>query len=124
MRELLEVRRGLAAIPESPLETEFLQLLVRSALPLPTPQYEVRGAHGLVARVDFAYPNAKLAIEIDSYEFHSDKEAWERDRARLSDLTSIGWRVEGVTKAKMRDFPDRTIRRIAGLAGLDQPFSP
>jgi hypothetical protein len=118
MRRLLEPRRQLGKAPESPLETEFLQLIVRSGLPLPVPQFEVRHRGEFVARVDFAYPDAKVAIELDSYAFHSDRSSWERDRSRLSGLTSIGWRVEGITKAKLRDYPDRTIRRLDALGAF------
>ena len=41
-----------------------------SRLPMPVFQYEVRHDGRFVARVDAAYPEQRIAIEYDSYEYH------------------------------------------------------
>lgn len=41
--------------------------------------------------IDIAFPEIKLAIELDGYEFHKDKA--ERDKRRDEFLQSCGWRV-------------------------------
>jgi very-short-patch-repair endonuclease len=65
-----------------------------------------------VARVDFAYPERKLAIEVDGFQFHSGRESFDRDRRRLSAISALGWRLQLVTKADIYDVPDATINRI------------
>ncbi|MBO0876556.1 MAG: hypothetical protein J2P19_24535 [Pseudonocardia sp.] len=51
---------------ESPMESRPRVGLVREGLPPPEVQYEVRDEYGFpLARVDLAYPAAKLAIEYD-----------------------------------------------------------
>jgi hypothetical protein len=115
LRRLVRTREALLAVPESPLETEFLQLIARSGLPIPTPQFEVRHNGRFIARVDFAYPEQRLAIELDSYSFHSDQASWGRDRDRLSALSSISWRVKGVRKQQMAEAPRQIVNDIANL---------
>jgi very-short-patch-repair endonuclease len=46
-----------------------------------------------VARVDFAWPAARLIVEADGFAYHSDRESYRRDRERLNHLERLGWRV-------------------------------
>ncbi|HEX3824179.1 MAG TPA: DUF559 domain-containing protein [Mycobacteriales bacterium] len=50
-----------------------------------------------IARVDFAWPEHRVVLECDGFEFHQNREAFERDRRRWSALTRAGWRVVVVT---------------------------
>lgn len=89
-----------AGAPESPLETRFRRVLKRAGLPNPVVQHEVLASDGtLVARVDLAYPAAKLAIEVDGYAYHSSRRDWEADRLREMRLADLGWQVLRVTNA-------------------------
>ena len=84
---------------ESELETVFSKLIAKAGLPSPVPQYEVRRPDGgLIARVDFAYPTARLAIELDGYAFHSARRDWQRDRTRQNELITAGWTPLRFTK--------------------------
>lgn len=77
---------------ESVLETKFFRVITAAGLPAPVPQYEVRRPDGtFVARVDFAYPNHRLAIELDGYAYHNDRAAFERDHMRDVELRAAGW---------------------------------
>src|SRR5215207_7409592 len=79
--------------PESVLETRFLQLLRTAGLPEPAPQFEIGLGDGAAARVDFAYPKRRIAIELDGAAYHSGEVAERRDRRRDNRLGAIGWRV-------------------------------
>ena len=70
LRKVVDDRAALAAIPESAMESRVLRTLRRLGLPEPVPQFEIRHEGRLVARVDFAYPDARVAIEYESYEHH------------------------------------------------------
>jgi very-short-patch-repair endonuclease len=104
--ELGPLRRGAAVVqavlqrhvpnrraPESVLETRFLQLVRSAGLPEPVAQLEVRSGDGVVARIDFAYPDRMIAIELDGAAYHDGELARKRDRRRDHRLGSFGWRV-------------------------------
>jgi very-short-patch-repair endonuclease len=64
-----------------------------------------------VARVDFAWPDLKLAVEYDGL-WHAEPGQFARDRRRLNLLREAGWRVVFVTAADMQ-WPDQVVIRIA-----------
>ena len=73
-------------------------------------QFRVFGADGFIARVDFAYPELKIAIEYDGA-WHGEAGRLTKDRERLNRLFDAGWQVVFVTAADMHD-PEALIRRI------------
>ncbi|MEA2486567.1 MAG: hypothetical protein QOF16_221, partial [Actinomycetota bacterium] len=116
LRRVVEEAEGLRGIPESNLEVKFLEFLRYFHLPLPESQYEVFDPEGIfVGRVDFAYPEFKVAIEVDGYRFHSDRHDWVRDRRRLSDLVVAGWRILHVTHADVEQKSVVAATRISEL---------
>jgi very-short-patch-repair endonuclease len=64
-----------------------------------------------VARVDFAWPEHKLALEYDGL-WHAEPGQFAKDRRRLNRLQAAGWRVVFVTAADLHD-PERLLARIA-----------
>lgn len=103
---------GLAdGLAESPPETRLRLLLHRSGLPLPVAQFEVRAGSRFVARVDFAWPDRRLAVEYDGA-WHGDPQQFAKDRIRLNRLAAAGWRVHFVTREEMR----RPEQVLAGVA--------
>lgn len=117
LMEIIQSRRPDRRGPESPAETRFLPLLKEAGLPTPQCQYEVRDEDGrIVARIDFAYPDKKIAFEIDGYAYHSSKSAWVHDRKRRNRLTAMGWLIIHVTWSDL-DHPAElmaTIRKAFG----------
>lgn len=106
LEELGPLRRGTAVVraalrrhvprrraPESVLETRFLQLVRSAGLPEPVPQFRIGLGDGPAARLDFAYPSCRVAIELDGAAFHSGDAAQQRDRRRDNGLGAAGWRV-------------------------------
>ena len=108
-RSACSLADGLAG---SPQETRVRLLLHRSGLPPPVAQHEVLDGRGrFVARVDFAWPGNRVAVEYDGL-WHADPAQFAKDRQRLNRLTAAGWRVVFVTAADLRD-PRRLLARIA-----------
>jgi very-short-patch-repair endonuclease len=100
---------------ESALESKVEDTI--ATLPGLVRQFDVRRADGtLVARVDFAIPHLKLAIEAHSRRHHFGFDAPTADAAREADLMSEGWSVRYVTDAERR-APDRL--RASLLAMID-----
>jgi len=78
---------------QSALEDRALLALRRAGLPAPALQHPVRRPNGRMAYIDIAYPEVGLAIELDGWEHHGTRAAFDQDRARANDLTVLGWRV-------------------------------
>jgi very-short-patch-repair endonuclease len=108
------VRRAVAradGLAGSPQETRLRLLLHRSALPRPVAQHVVRDRSGFVAKVDFAWPEAKIAVEYEGW-WHGQPQNVARDRRRLNRLTAAGWTVIFATAEDVAD-PAALIARIA-----------
>lgn len=111
---LLDNHPGIAT--DSAAETLFWQTIRGSNLPLPVRQYVVRDQFGrFVARPDFAYPEYRLAIEVDPYGTHSSVTAFERDRERHNQLLRIEWVDHRVTYTKLTRHPRVVIQEITDL---------
>jgi very-short-patch-repair endonuclease len=112
MRRLLESRDPSVAVPESVFERRLLHVFRRAGLPEPKLQHEIRSDGRLVAVVDFAYPQAILAIEADGYRWHSGRARWDHDRTRRNRLTLLGWRIIHVTWTDLTHHPDAVIEAV------------
>ena len=97
------------------MESRLLHALRRHGLADPFPQYEVRFEGRFVARVDFAYPDARIALEYDSDRHHGTPEGVRRDTRRRRQLTRAGWKVVGVSSEDVRDGCFDVARTVAGL---------
>jgi hypothetical protein len=107
-RSVAALADGLAA---SPQETRLRLLIGRSSLPAPIAQYRVLLDGRFVARVDFAWPEKRVALEYDGL-WHAEAGQFARDRQRLNRLREAGWAVVFVTAADLHD-PVGLIARIA-----------
>jgi hypothetical protein len=58
------------------------------------------------------YPDRGLIIEADSYRWHDGRAAWERDRLRISELASRGWRMLLVTWLQLKYHSDEVLHRV------------
>lgn len=101
----LLAERPAGPLVDSPLERRVWDVLVRCGLPSPVRQYDVYDGPQLIARLDFAYPEQRVAVEADGYRWHAGRRAWSHDLARRNALTARGWSVLHVT------HEDVTIRR-------------
>ena len=110
----------------SELERIFLRLCMRHSLPAP----ETNVAVGPYT-VDFAWPRERLIVEVDGWEGHGFRSAFEDDRRRDADLAVMGWQVvrwqvvrftyariteaPGAVAATIRYLLAQRERRVAGL---------
>jgi very-short-patch-repair endonuclease len=107
---------GLAdGLAGSPQETRLRLLMRRSRLPDPVAQFRVVVGDAVVARVDFAWPERKVAVEYDGL-WHADDRQFARDRRRLNLLREAGWTVVFVTAADLHRPDELIARLVAALA--------
>jgi very-short-patch-repair endonuclease len=77
---------------ESALEVKVARLLRTARTPRPVQQHDVV-ANGRRYRLDFAWPEFRLALECDGRRRHSEDGDFQHDRTKLSDLAADGWCV-------------------------------
>ncbi len=104
--------------PDSVLESRFLSLLRDNHLPLADFHYRV-GVGAEKFELDFAYPDRRVDIEIDGWEFHSDRRSFEHDRRRDTMLRTAGWTVLRFTWRQVNAEPawvTTSIREVLQVA--------
>lgn len=115
-RDLRPIRTALAERLEgwdpgdSALEVRALLAIARAGLPAPVQQHVVRRPDGSLARIDLAYPAERIAIELDGWEHHGRRSAFDRDRLRRNELTLLGWDVYQFTWSMPDEVLVSTVR--------------
>ncbi|MGE3586997.1 MAG: hypothetical protein AB7L17_04680 [Ilumatobacteraceae bacterium] len=113
--DLVEQARRHGQPTDSALESKVEDVI--ASLPGVVRQFTVRRNDGtFVARVDFAVPHLRIAIEAHSRKHHFGIDAQIADADREADLLAEGWVVRYVTDAERRS-PERL--RASLLAMLD-----
>lgn len=117
---LCVVRRALAEFSpefESQLEAEAAERFATAGLVL-TPQHELWDGPFLIARLDFADEERKLAVEIDGHAAHSTREALESDARRDRRLRRLGWQTLRFRAADVRRGHRQMIADIVAMQRL------
>ena len=117
-------RRLATAIQEDPqftrgeLEARMRKLARDHGLPQPAFNYtlDVPDHQGLEA--DCCFPTHRVVIEMDGWETHRIRHAFESDRAKDAALTAAGYAVVCFTYRQLRDDPDSVADRIRAVLAL------
>ncbi|HEY1592001.1 MAG TPA: DUF559 domain-containing protein [Solirubrobacteraceae bacterium] len=101
---------------DSPPEERLLALIRAAGLPEPRPQVPILGY-----RLDFYWPDLRVAVEVDAYGTHGGRASFEADRRRDARLlTEKGIVVIRFTKAAIEERPLETIALLAVAIGQRQ----
>jgi hypothetical protein len=109
-----QVRRAFELVDgrsESPPESWVRVACALGGLPAPIPQFDVMADGVWLARVDLAWPDARVIVEYEG-EYHFDGLQISRDDIRLRRLVAAGWRVIRLAAHDLRDM-DAVVSRIA-----------
>ena len=93
------VRRGLA--------------MLDGGLAPPVLQYEIVDRNRQTWWVDFAWPDRRVAVEYDGFDWHSAPDRFRRDRHMRAALCEIGWAVVSIVSDDVRQRAWDMVRRIA-----------
>ncbi|HKG37304.1 MAG TPA: DUF559 domain-containing protein [Solirubrobacterales bacterium] len=109
------LRRGLAfylplPFTRSELERRFLRLVDDAGLPPPAANTVLAGHE-----VDMLWADRRLVIELDGFEHHRTRAAFERDRRRDEDLKLAGFDVVRLTARRVAHDPVGVGQRLAEL---------
>ena len=100
---------------ESAPESRVRVALVVAGL-APVPQFEIWHDGGFLGRVDFAFPEQRVAVEYEGA-YHFDGTQIARDDVRIAGLEAAGWRVIRLSAADLRDLDTVVARVRAALGG-------
>lgn len=96
----------------SGVEVDFLALCQRAGVPAPQVNVLVEGR-----LVDFLWPQGRLVVELDSYRYHGDRLAFERDHGSTVVLEAAGYRVLRVTERMLELDPQPFLDLLARTLG-------
>jgi very-short-patch-repair endonuclease len=108
LRRVLDIYRPDPAVTRSSVEKRFLALVRKAGLPPPAMNFNVGGFE-----LDAYWAAERFVVELDVYETHGTRAAFERDRRRQDDLMLIGVEMIRVTGPRLKREPDATIERVA-----------
>ncbi len=113
-RALADVTQGIRSVTEGDLK------LILKRARVPTPMFNARLFDGdtLIAVVDCWWPDAGVAGEVDSREYHYRADDWQRTIRRHDRLVARGVLVLHFTPQRMTEEPDEIVREV--LAALAQ----
>ena len=62
--------------------------------------------------VDVLFRDAKVAIEIDGFAFHSDADDFQHDRIKQNAIALTGYQMLRFTWLDLTEYPDRVLREV------------
>lgn len=111
LRGLLDAVVG-TRFTRSEAEARFLALVRKGGLERPAPNVVVAGFE-----VDFVWRSCRLVVEIDGFEYHAGRAAFERDRSRDAALVAAGFRVMRFTWRQLTRRPEFVLVQLARSLG-------
>jgi very-short-patch-repair endonuclease len=114
-RAVLERRYG-QTVPHGEFARLFMRMLEDAGLPAGKAEHPIV-VDGHAYRVDLAYPDHRLAIELDDKGSHSTDAAFEADRIRDNRLRVGGWTVLRYTWQRFIETPSEIVAEVR--AALD-----
>ena len=113
LRTLAEQRTTLTRTRSHPEET-LLRLLREADIKLPLVNVQLYGFEA-----DFYWPNERLVVEVDGYQWHSSRSAFERDHRKDVTFRAHGLEVDRFSAEQIEGRPYVVVAAVAGrLAAL------
>lgn len=115
IRPLVEERLHWDGLTESELEDLFRKAW-GPRLPHPVPQHIILDDAGrFVCRADFAFPDRRLRIELDSEAFHMDRPTFRRDRSVQNRTSQLGWQTLRYTWWDLVGRPAEVVEQVQAV---------
>lgn len=117
LRSVLAERDATYTPPASEAESMLLRVLRLGGLPRPVLQFPHPAPGYDGRRVDAAYPQARLLIEVDSATWHGGWADRRRDLARDRAALAVGYRTIRVDKKTLDDDPAGFVAEVRSALG-------
>jgi hypothetical protein len=99
-----------SSFTRSGLEKRWLELVIAAGLPQPRMNFVEHGFE-----LDCYWPEYRFGVELDLFETHGTRAAFERDRKRQEDLLLAGIAMTRVTGPRLESEPKQVVERVARL---------
>lgn len=116
LRRAIELYRP-SSFTRSGLEKRWLELVIEAGLAQPRMNFV---EHGL--ELDCYWPEHRFVVELDLFETHGTRAAFERDRKRQEDLLLAGIAMTRVTGPRLEREPKQVVERVARLLSAREPY--
>lgn len=100
---------------QSGLESKVLDEIANQGLPVPVTQFPMLLSDGRRIAVDFAWPELKVALEVDHPAWHAGAEESHRDKSRDRKLVSMGWSAVRVTDTDLATGLSEAIADVGAI---------
>jgi hypothetical protein len=120
-RGVLVLRDGLdswlqsGSRPQSVPEATVLRAFGHAGIPRPMCQHKVLDSEHLIAILDFAWPSAKVGVEVDGWRYHSSPSSHANDYLRTDRLEERGWRLVRTTPSAFDAAPGPFLTKLRRL---------
>jgi very-short-patch-repair endonuclease len=111
LRRIILANAHREEVTDSDFELLVLALLREHGLPEPVLHHRVFDGGRFVAEVDLAFPELRIAIELDG-SAHLERDVRERDLPRQNDLVLLGWTVLRFTWKRFTERPESVIAEV------------
>jgi very-short-patch-repair endonuclease len=112
VRAALHKRSEGATVTRSELEELFIVFADTFGLPRPETNVSIEGIV-----VDCVWRAQRVIIELDSWEIHRTRAAFERDREKSRILQAAGWRCVPITYLQLKHASSEVARDVKRLLG-------
>jgi very-short-patch-repair endonuclease len=110
LRRALAIYQPDPAFTRSRFEKEFRRRVRRAGIPAPSMNFNAYGYE-----LDAFWPELRFAVELDLFETHGTRAAFERDRLRQEELKLLGIESIRITRPRLQREPEAVIRNLAAL---------
>jgi very-short-patch-repair endonuclease len=110
------LRRALALYQPDPsftrsrFEKQFRRRVIAAGLRAPSMNFNYAGYE-----LDAYWPDLRFAVELDLFETHGTRAAFERDHVRQEELKLLGVEMIRVTRPRLQREPEAVIRNLSTL---------
>jgi hypothetical protein len=98
------------AFTRSKFERRFRDAVKAAGLPAPSMNFNAEGFE-----LDAYWPNLRFAVELDLFETHGSRAAFERDRRRQEELKLLGIESIRITAPRLKREPQVVLRNLSVL---------
>jgi very-short-patch-repair endonuclease len=105
LRAVIDAHAGRDEITDSEFEMLVISLLAERGIQAPVIHHQIWAGEVLIAEVDLAWPQQRLAVELQGQHHREDRQVWEADQVKAVELDALGWTVLPFT---WRTYVDRT----------------
>jgi hypothetical protein len=103
LNQILDDRLNGLGLVRSFLEQDLSNTLRKHGLPSPTRNLRITLPNGRHREIDVAWPELRVGLEAQSWQYHSNTSDWGRTMIRDRELTAFGWTLLPVVVADTRD---------------------